>query len=249
MIRLGQVPDELRSLIRVNRLDHPTQGMTSEVAFAGDVVVKRSSRPLYREWLRRERRVLTALAGAGLPVAAVLGYLDLGDEVWLLTERLPGQQLIELLTRRGERRRRDALLADVGARLAILHATPIPPALHDERPFLDRVLAEAADNLANHPDELDGGTPALLDHLRGTRPADLPPRLIHGDFRPDNVLVADGRVMAFVDWSGGGPGDTRMDLAFFTYDLPDREAFYEGYGGPPPDPTVQRWFLDLYDFF
>jgi aminoglycoside phosphotransferase (APT) family kinase protein len=250
VIRLEEIPEPLRHLVAgVGKLEHPEQGMTSEVAFAGDVVVKWATNPLYRDWLRREQRVLSALAGSRLRVAGVLGYLDFGEELWLLTERLPGEQLEVALARGIARAERDSLLGDVGAQLARLHATPIPPPLREDRPFLDRVLAEAGDNLTKHPDELDGGTATLLEQLHRSRPADLPARLIHGDFRPDNILVDGGRVSAFVDWSGGGSGDPRMDVAFITSDIGDTAAFYEAYGQPPLDPAVQRWFLDLYAFF
>jgi aminoglycoside phosphotransferase (APT) family kinase protein len=225
--------------------------MTSHVAFAGDVVVKSATNPLYRDWLARERRALEALATTGLRVASVLAYLERSDDVWLVLERLPGETLEAALAGTDDRRLREQLFADVGAQLARLHATPIPAALAPDEPFLDRRLAEAAHNLAHHP--VDGDA-ALLERVRRTRPADAPPRLIHGDFSPDNVLVADGRVTAFIDWSDGGAGDPRMDVAFITdpLDVPDprdHAAFHEGYGQPPLDRAVRQWFLDLYEFF
>ena len=39
------------------------------------------------------------------------------------------------------------------------------------------------------------------------------PVLLHGDLRPDNLLVRDGRLAAVIDWAGVAVGDPAIDLA------------------------------------
>jgi aminoglycoside phosphotransferase (APT) family kinase protein len=39
------------------------------------------------------------------------------------------------------------------------------------------------------------------------------PVLLHGDLIPGNLLVADGRLTAVLDWGGIGVGDPAQDLA------------------------------------
>lgn len=41
---------------------------------------------------------------------------------------------------------------------------------------------------------------------------DVQPSLVHGDLIPGNLLVADGRLAAVLDWGGLGAGDPALDL-------------------------------------
>jgi hypothetical protein len=58
---------------------------------------------------------------------------------------------------------------------------------------------------------------AALATVDGARFA--PSDVVHGDFSPGNVLVADGAVVGVVDWDGAGPGDTAFDLVTLEWDL------------------------------
>jgi aminoglycoside phosphotransferase (APT) family kinase protein len=74
--------------------------------------------------------------------------------------------------------------------------------------------------------------PALrvaLDWLRDHAPP--PPRrrvLVHGDFRPANVLVRDGRLSVLLDWELAHLGDPLDDLGWYTAPLYAREHFIAG---------------------
>ena len=77
------------------RLTFPSQGQTSDVAFAavdgGAVVVKRCAHRVYLDWLRREQVALRALAGSELPIPRFVAYAEVetkGQTVgWLLMSR------------------------------------------------------------------------------------------------------------------------------------------------------------------
>ena len=232
--------------------------MTSEVAVVkGDTpcVIKRVRDPRYLEWLSREHRVLLALADSSLAIPRVLGYAHVdnkeeGPEAWLVMSRLEGHPLWnEILHASSQRRAR--LLQRVGALLKRLHATPVPIGLRSESSWVDRMLAEARDNLV-----WCDGTAELLADLRHRRPDPVPEVLIHGDLALDNVLVGAGDSMSLIDWSGGAHGDPRYDLALALRTEPEIElgetelaAFFEGYGGVPMDRATRRWFESLYEFF
>jgi aminoglycoside phosphotransferase (APT) family kinase protein len=65
----------------------------------------------------------------------------------------------------------------------------------------------------------------LHDHLPP------PPRrrvLVHGDFRPANVLVRDGRLAVLLDWELAHLGDPLDDLGWYTAPLYSREHFIPG---------------------
>jgi aminoglycoside phosphotransferase (APT) family kinase protein len=79
-------------------------------------------------------------------------------------------------------------------------------------------------------------------------------RLVHGDFRPANFLVDDGRISALLDWEMAHLGDPVEDLGWYTCSLYRAEHFPEGWtvedflaryverGGVEPDPARLRFW-------
>lgn len=63
--------------------------------------------------------------------------------------------------------------------------------------------------------------------------------VVHGDFRPANVLISDGRVEVLLDWELAHLGDPLDDLGWYTAPLYRKEHFIEGR-------WEQRDFLELY---
>jgi len=98
----------------------------------------------------------------------------------------------------------------------------------------------------------------LRDHLPP------PPRttvLVHGDFRPANVLVRDGRLEAVLDWELAHLGDPLDDLGWYTAPLYAKEHFIPGRWEPadflrryteltgfPVDPEALRFWQILSTF-
>lgn len=233
-LTFADLPDEVerRLDLDVPLQEPPQQGRTSRVAFAFDVaggpVVLKRSVGSHLEVLRREHRALLAVHPLGGPTPEPLLFFErsasFGVEGWLVTRRLVGTTLAAALDGALDRDRRASLLADFGAVVARLHATPPPPGFgsHD---WLDHALL-VANSLNPAADE------ARLAQLRNERPAPVPLTLLHGDLFLDNVLTADGRVTGLIDWSFADVGDPRYDVAVATHELTrfDREAFAEGYG-------------------
>ncbi len=54
--------------------------------------------------------------------------------------------------------------------------------------------------------------------------------IVHGDFRPANVMVEFGRVAALLDWELAHLGDAAEDLGWYTCSLYRKEHFLEGWG-------------------
>jgi aminoglycoside phosphotransferase (APT) family kinase protein len=181
----------------------------------------------------RERRVISALAGTGVPVPRVLAYADGGPPVGAacfvmdylegvvpLAELPPGWADTE-----PERRRAGEALVDV---LVRLHAVdPEAVGLADfGRPagFLARQVRrwgtqwEAAQQHAD-AGGTDPGTAAELTRLATALAADIPATqrhtVVHGDYRIDNCLydAADpGTIRAVLDWELSTLGDPLADL-------------------------------------
>jgi aminoglycoside phosphotransferase (APT) family kinase protein len=239
-------------------IDYPTQGMTSDVAFVtgveGSVVVKRCGHAIYLDWLRREHSVLRALASLELPVPAVVGYAEVagsaGPEGWLVMSRLRGRSLWSAML---ESRpiERMPVFRRLGRLLRDLHSTALPGAIDRDTGWLSRKLLEAENNLA-----WCDGTAAMLASLRLARPEPAAEVLIHGDLSLDNVLIAEDGELSLIDWSDGGRGDYRSDIALALSTEPEialseKEvaAFYDGYGCEPIDRQTRLWFERLYEFF
>jgi aminoglycoside phosphotransferase (APT) family kinase protein len=252
------IPPALRSHVPPgSTLSFPAQGMTSQVAFvdgASQCVIKRCRNPIYLEWLSREYRVLQALADSPLPVPHVLGYAQVNNEergeTWLVMSRLEGRSLWnEMLQASSERR--SHLLRRLGALLKQLHTTRVPLGLRSPSSWIERMLAEAHENLP-----WCDGTAELLADLRQRRPNPVPEVLIHGDLALDNVLIAADDAMSLIDWSGGSQGDPRCDVALALQTEPEIRlgeieltSFFESYGTTALDRATRRWFEDLYEFF
>jgi aminoglycoside phosphotransferase (APT) family kinase protein len=54
------------------------------------------------------------------------------------------------------------------------------------------------------------------------------PTIVHGDFRPANVLVVDGRVGVVLDWELAHVGDPAEDVGWYTTSLYEHEHFVPG---------------------
>jgi aminoglycoside phosphotransferase (APT) family kinase protein len=253
------LPAEFAALVPPSaRVEYPRQGMTADVAIVvhdgGAVVVKRCGHAIYLDWLRRERAVLEALAGSGLPIPVCLAYAETGAADarvgWLAMSYLPGRPLLGALVD-ASAPERVALLRRLGALFGKLHSTPVPRALWEVEDWVSRQLAQARLNLP-----WCDGTAAGLKDLERTRPAPVPERLIHGDMALDNVLVDARGALSLVDWAGGGPGDPRHDVALALQTKPEVElsidvldAFFSSYGRPSVDEATRAWFVGLYDYF
>jgi aminoglycoside phosphotransferase (APT) family kinase protein len=233
--------------------------MTSEVSFVDhdgrQSVLKRCRDARYIEWLCREHHVLAALSGCSLSIPRVIRYHEVQNagrivDAWLLMSRLSGESLWDVVLRCAPTER-CRYFRRVGKLLRELHTTPAPAELQSERPWMYRMLEQARNNLS-----WCDGSSALLARLETTRPPPLPEVLIHGDLALDNVLVGDDGTMRLIDWSGGGIGDPRYDIALALGTEPELSlgeaelaAFFDGYGSARRDTATMRWFQELYEFF
>jgi aminoglycoside phosphotransferase (APT) family kinase protein len=185
--------------------------------------------------MRREYRVMRALAATAVPVPQMLvehREPDLLGAPFYLMELVAGRVLrsaadLERLATTDRTRLAHALV-DV---LAALHVVdPAAVGLGDlGRPdgYLARQVARWTQQLdASHSREVPG-----LDELGARLGADVPRQqrasIVHGDLRIDNVVVAPddpGTVRAILDWEMATLGDPLADLAQFG-------LYWEGWAG------------------
>lgn len=139
---------------------------------------------------------------------------------FFVMEKLPGLAQGHRLTRDpGLVPDRQALMRDIGAQLALLHAIGPPQA---ELGFLgtparNPLLARVA-SLRGQLDALGEAQPALESALRWCErhaPASVAPTLVHGDWRTGNLMIHEGRLAGVLDWEFAGWGDPREDIGWF----------------------------------
>lgn len=203
--------------------------------------------------MRREARVLTALAPTPVPVPAMIAvckddgvigapfYVMEAVEGWVLRTEDDLAQL-------------DAATAHALAHafvdtLADLHnVVPAEVNLADfGRPegYLERQLSRWAKQLAASTCRTVDGFHELADRLGDRVPVSQRHALVHGDFRLDNVIVDPtnpGRLRAVLDWEMATLGDPLADLGLF-------HLYWIGWAGidnpiagtPGLHPTFPSW--------
>lgn len=203
---------------------------------------------------QRETALLQVLVEADLPTP-VVHAADLTGAVFgvpsIVVSRLPGRADRAVL------RDVDPLGLGPDGRLAVAHRlVDLLADLHAvDAAMLTGVLPDpgpdpAAHEVAHWTAELSNeralghGEAAVLDEtlrwLHAHRPS--PPSrrvLVHGDFRPANVLIDAGRVTALLDWELAHLGDPFDDLGWYTGAIYRREHFLDGW---TPEGLLTRYF-------
>jgi aminoglycoside phosphotransferase (APT) family kinase protein len=200
-----------------------------------DMVLRRGPRhlrPRTNDMLRREMRVLDALAHTDVPhprlIAACPDEQVLGGAVFYLMEEVdgfnPAVGLAGAASRSPAVRRHLCLsVAAAAATLAAVdHEAVGLGDMGNPTGFLERQVGRWRSELESYRslEGYDGpelpGVEALGDWLDGNRPAQWRPGLMHGDYHLANVLCdhRTGSVTAVVDWEMTTIGDPLLDLGW-----------------------------------
>ena len=183
----------------------------------------------------REFRVITALHAQGFPVAApVLACADEGvvGTPFYVMAHVEGRVVWEPHMPDAPPAERAAVYDAMNATLARLHAfDPAALGLADfgrgENYVARQVERWSKQYRASQTERIDE-----MEHLIAWLPAHLPPpapvRLVHGDYRLDNIILAPSAptVLAVLDWELSTLGDPLADLAYhlMQWDMPPSES-------------------------
>ena len=182
-----------------------------------------SAHDMAREW-----RIVSALAGRAVPVPPVRGLCEdpavTGAPFYVMDlvegEVLTTPKQVEANLDRGGRRRVAEQLVDA---LVDLHELDLAEVgledLGRHEGYLERQLWRWARQLREQPSERTDRLLAVHDELEARRPAQGPARIVHGDYRLGNCLVApDGTITAVLDWELCTLGDPLADLGYLVLD-------------------------------
>lgn len=135
--------------------------------------------------------------------------------------------------------------------LARIHALPV-----DRFKFMPRMDGEIAHQIDWDPDRTKpvADEPRVRAILSEAWPfgSQNPPALLHGDFWPGNILWADEKITAPIDWEDGGIGDPLLDIAVsrqelaFAFDWELAESFTRAYAALTDLDWTHMPLWDLY---
>ncbi|MCW2993094.1 MAG: phosphotransferase family protein [Conexibacter sp.] len=224
--------------------------------------------------LGSEYRLYLDLAQSAISIPAVHGIDESDDTAFggpfFVMDYVEGEAMNAFRGRDREALRRDwdgerGVASDMVAHLARIHDLQLVRSA-DDLPRLD--FLAVVDRWQEVHERTRGIRDPVVEEgfawLRARVPADEQVGLVHGDYRIGNVLVADGRVRAVLDWELAYVGDVRFDLGYFALDytagrhlqpvtdligaVADRSWFlaeYERHAGRPVDLEVVRTFSVL----
>jgi len=215
------------------------------------------------ETMRREARVLAALAGSDVPhpgLIAACGDVDVLGAAFYLMEPVDGFNPSTGLPephRSDPVMRRGIGLGMVDGIVALAGVDHVAAGLGDfGKPdgWLERQVGRWRSQLDSYA-ELDGypgpdipGVDEVSAWLEANRPDTWRPGIIHGDFHLANVLVRpDGPdLAAIVDWELCTIGDPLLDLGHLLATWPDPEGRAGAVGAGIPDLPTQAELVDRY---
>src|SRR5262249_43962750 len=188
-------------------------------AFSGRLIVRIFRDTNGGQRATTEGALQNALADAGYLVPRVVDVCTdatvLGG-AFTLMHYVEGQTLLTAMTRPSMLWRAPHLLASAHARLHALDPLPILMAL--EKAGVPSSLTRIEDVLVRLQARtqvrgLEGLLPGCAWLAAHRPPAIGRASILHGDFHPGNVLVANGAVTGVIDWPNAGLGEPAADVA------------------------------------
>lgn len=229
----------------------------------------RHLRPKSNEALRREGRVLAALADSDVPhpgfIAGCFDESRMGGAVFYLMEPVEGFNATTELPalHAGDAAVRHAMgLEAAGALARLARLDPASVGLADfgkPEGFLERQVPRWLSELESYsrhegyPGPEIPGIDAVAAWLERHRPVQGPTGILHGDYHLANVMYAhDGpRLAAIVDWEMSTIGDPLLDLGWLLATWPDADdvsvgaaSMYVQAGGLPTRDELVRRFAE-----
>jgi len=242
-----RVATALGAPVELDRLPGGHSGLTYAAKAGADSYVVKAvppdQKPVGRNDMLRQARILRALADTPVPVPGLVA-VDEQPPAWFAMTLVDGEAIEPVLD--------EHALAPELCRARMLEAAAVLRLLHDQdASVLQESPATVAEELARWsrtmhavPLELRPGGEDLLAALADDVPADLPPVLVHGDFRLGNVICAGERAQAVVDWEIWSVGDRRGDLAWFLLFADHRN--FPALGRPVPGLPTEDELLATY---
>ncbi|RAS09372.1 phosphotransferase family protein [Cupriavidus alkaliphilus] len=208
----------------------------------------------------REFRVMRALQGSAVPVPAVYLYsedLSVAGSPFYLMEYLAGRVMVEQSLPGMSRAERGAIYAEMNRVMAALHRVDVRAlGLADYSPvgnYLARQIAGWTGQSRATGALESSAMVALMGWLSRNIPAVEETRLVHGDFRLDNLVFhpSEPRVIGVLDWELSALGHPLVDLAYHCLSWHIPSSLWRGIAdldlaglGIPSEQTYLQWYAE-----
>ncbi|AEI82282.1 phosphotransferase enzyme family protein (plasmid) [Cupriavidus necator N-1] len=172
----------------------------------------------------REFRVMAALADSGVPVPRMLAFCEEPSVVgtpFFLMEYVKGRNFTDPTLPGLAKGERQEVYADINRVLATLHAVDYRAVGLDTFGRPGNYFARQIDRWTRQYRESTREPVAAMESLIEWLPANIPDgdetRLVHGDFRMDNLILhpTEPRVTAVLDWELSTLGHPLADLSYY----------------------------------
>ena len=207
------------------------------------------------DWLLQEKLKIDWLQDK-LPVPKPLMFVKENDINYFLISEIRGVNSSDNSFKENARE----VIKQLAYGLKLIHELPIGNCPFDAR--LDYKIEIARERMINglveeedFDEERLGRTAEDLFHeLLATKPTNEDLVFTHGDYCAPNIIIENGKLSGFVDWSGAGIADRYQDLALLTrsvwYNFGEDwvEYVFEIYGIEPDSKKIQFYRL-LDEFF
>ncbi|HEY7244079.1 MAG TPA: phosphotransferase family protein [Xanthobacteraceae bacterium] len=183
----------------------------------------------------REFRVISALCKQGFPVPEPVLYCDdegIAGTPFYLMGFVEGRVIWEPHMPAAQPRERAAVYDAMNSTLARLHSfDPVSLGLADfgrSESYVARQIERWSRQYRASKTEEIGEMEQLIAWLPERAPPPAPVRLVHGDYRLDNIILAPSQpaVLAVLDWELSTLGDPLADLTYhlMQWDMPPSET-------------------------
>ncbi|WP_108676398.1 phosphotransferase family protein [Acuticoccus yangtzensis] len=171
----------------------------------------------------REFRVLSALASTDVPVPPVHALCEdpeVAGQMFYVMDMVPGRVFWDPRLTNLTGPEREGIFASMNETIAAIHRLePAAVGLDDfgkHGGYLERQINRWTRQYRASETETIPAMERLIGWLPANKPAEGPTRLVHGDYRLDNVLIhpTEPRIVAVLDWELSTLGDPRADFAY-----------------------------------
>lgn len=188
----------------------------------------------------REYRVMQALAGSGVPVPRMLAWC--ADEAvtgtpFFLMEFLDGRVLADPALPQCTAAERSEIYRDMNRVIARLHSLDVDAlglaSFGKPGHYVARQVARWVDQCARATLPLPAAMRELMEWLPANLPPEAPARLVHGDYRIDNLVfhAREPRVIGVLDWELSTLGDPLADFSYHCMAWRVAPQVWRGIGG------------------
>lgn len=255
------IPDGILERIgNIKNIRYPKQGycgLVMKIETEDRDYILKVAKGRYRcDELKREYMASKILYETEVSVPEGIIFIDEGDRAFFLKEYSEGITLSDLFFSRENEGERLYYIRHMAEELRKIHRVAVDGYTYDE--LINEKLYFAREHLErdtiDHSDFIVDGKNIVpeeeLEWLENNKPSEGKVSIIHGDYKPKNIIWKNDKIESIVDWAFVDLGDPYYDIAllFYYFNHVEKEAFMKAYGIEKLDEERLEYFERLIPF-